>query len=445
MPPNAESTARVADMRASWHFEAMAPKFSPLPIDEISGSVVDALEEGNRAVLVAPPGAGKTTRLPLVLLDARFAERGKIVMLEPRRIAARAAAERMAGILGEDVGETIGLRVRLDARVSSRTRVEIVTEGVFARMIVDDPALTGVAAVLFDEFHERSLDADLGLALALDAQAGLREDLRLLVMSATLDGARVAHLMGNAPVVESAGRSFPIETRYVGRDPSMRVERAVQLAILRALSRGSGLDSQLFLPGQGEINRVASALTERVKDPAVDIVPLFGAMPLEEQNRAIARSPGGRRKIVLATSLAETSLTIDGVRIVVDSGLARVPRYEPDLGLTRLETVRVSRAAADQRRGRAGRTEPGLWFRLWEEAATSSFEPFTQPEILAADLSGLLLDLNGSWGIRRTPPCSPGLIRLRRLPSTRRRCCSSRSAPSIKMARSPRRVKRSGR
>src|SRR5919107_1913156 len=283
------------------------------------------------------------------------------------------------------------LRVRLGSRVSRRTRVEVVTEGVFARMILDDPTLDGIAAVLFDEFHERSLDADLGLALALDAQGGLREDLRLLVMSATLDGARVARLLGDAPVVESQGRAFPVETRYLGRDPARRIEDEVADAVLRALRAEPG-SLLVFLPGQGEIRRVEALLRDRIADPAVDLAPLYGALDRAEQDLAVAPARPGRRKVVLATSIAETSLTIEGVRVVIDSGLARVPVYEPDIGLTRLETVRVSRASADQRRGRAGRTEPGVCYRLWEEAGEGALEPFAKPEILAADLSSLVLD-----------------------------------------------------
>ena len=269
--------------------------------------------------------------------------------------------------MGEKVGETIGLRVRLTSLVSKRTRIEVVTEGVFARMILDDPALDGVAAVLFDEFHERSLDADLGLAFALDAQQGLREDLRLLVMSATLDGARVRALLGDAPLIESQGRAFPVETRYVGRNPSARIEDEVARVTLDALASESG-SILVFLPGQGEIRRVAETLHARIKRPDVDIAPLYGALDGRAQDLAVAPAPAGRRKIVLATSIAETSLTIEGVRVVIDSGLMRVPVYEPDIGLTRLETVRVSRANADQRRGRAGRMEPGVCYRLWEEA-----------------------------------------------------------------------------
>ncbi len=368
-----------------------------LPIDDALPGIVTALSAGARAILVAPPGAGKTTRVPLALMDEPFARQGKIIVLEPRRLAARAAAARMAATLGEKVGETIGLRVRLQSLVSARTRVEVVTEGVFARMILDDPAIEGVSAVLFDEFHERSLDADLGLALALDAQCGLREDLRLLVMSATLDGARVAKLMGEAALIESQGRSFPVETRYLGRDPAMRIEEQVVRATLGALAEESG-SILVFLPGQGEITRVAAELANRVRNADVDIAPLYGAMDARAQDRAIAPAPPGRRKIVLATSIAETSLTIEGVRVVIDSGLMRVPRFEPDIGLTRLETARVSRANADQRRGRAGRVEPGVCYRLWEEAGNGGLSPYAPPEILSADLSGFALDL-AAWGV----------------------------------------------
>ncbi|WP_448151351.1 ATP-dependent helicase HrpB [Labrys miyagiensis] len=369
----------------------------PLPIDDALPALLHALETGSNAVLVAPPGAGKTTRVPLALLDEAWTGGGRIIVLEPRRLAARAAAARMASTLGEPVGATVGLRVRLESRISSRTRIEVVTEGVFARMILDDPGLTGIAAVLFDEFHERSLDADQGLAFALDAQSGLREDLRILPMSATIDGARVAGLIGGAPVIESAGRAFPVATHYLGRDPRQRIEEAVVDAVARALRAEQG-SILVFLPGQGEITRVARQLAERNFGDAVDIAPLYGALDARDQDRAVAAAPAGRRKIVLATSIAETSLTIEGVRVVVDSGLARVPRYEPDLGLTRLETVRVSRASADQRRGRAGRTEPGACYRLWEEAATGALDAFAKPEILAADLSPLLLDC-AAWGV----------------------------------------------
>ncbi|HEU4519325.1 MAG TPA: ATP-dependent helicase HrpB [Microvirga sp.] len=393
---------------------------APLPIDAVLDDLAARLRARPNAVLVAPPGAGKTTRVPLALLDEPWVEGGKIIVLEPRRLAARAAADRMAQTLGDEVGGTVGLRVRLGSKVSRRTRVEVVTEGVFARMILDDPALDGVAAVLFDEFHERSLDADLGLALALDAQGGLREDLRLLVMSATLDGARVARLLGQAPVVESQGRAFPVETRYLGRDPARRIEDEVADAVLRALRAEPG-SLLVFLPGQGEIRRVEALLRDRIADPAVDLAPLYGALDRADQDLAVAPARPGRRKVVLATAIAETSLTIEGVRVVVDSGLARVPVYEPDLGLTRLETRRVSRAAADQRRGRAGRTEPGLCYRLWEEAATGALEPFGRPEILSADLSPLLLDC-AAWGVTDPatlsfldPPPGPALAEARAL------------------------------
>jgi ATP-dependent helicase HrpB len=349
-------------------------------------------------VLVAPPGAGKTTVVPLELMAEPWAAGGRILVLEPRRLAARAAAERMASTLGETAGDTVGYRVRLASKVSARTRVEILTEGVFTRMILDDPGLEGVAAVVFDEFHERSLDADLGLALALDAQAVLRPDLKLLVMSATLDGARVAGLLGEAPVIESHGRQFPIETRYLGRDPSASLEDQMTRAVQKALAEEAG-SLLAFLPGQGEIRRVEQRLAERIGDPAVDLEPLYGALDFEAQRRAIAPAPAGRRKVVLATSIAETSLTIEGVRVAVDCGLARVPRYDPSSGLTRLETQRVSRAAADQRRGRAGRTGPGVCYRLWDEAETRALIPFARPEILEADLSGLALDL-ASWGAK---------------------------------------------
>jgi len=368
-----------------------------LPIDDVLDELSGTLRASSVAVLVAPPGAGKTTRVPLALLDEPWLKGGKIIVLEPRRIAARASAERMAKTLGEKVGDTVGYRVRFGSKVSRATRIEVVTEGIFTRQILDDPELSGIAAVLFDEFHERSLDADLGLALARDAQTGLREDLRILVMSATLDGARVAKLLGDAPVIASEGRAFEVETRYVGRKQDAPIERQMAETIAAALRAEPG-SILAFLPGAGEIRRTETMLRERMSDPAVEIVALFGALDASVQDRAIAPAPPGRRKAVLATSIAETSLTIEGVRIVVDCGLSRVPRYEPDIGMTRLETVRASRAAADQRRGRAGRTEPGVCFRLWDEPQTMSMDAFTQPEILASDLSSLVLDL-AQWGV----------------------------------------------
>lgn len=367
----------------------------PLPIDEALPALSAALAAGPFAVLVAPPGAGKTTRVPLELLDAPWRGDGRIVMLEPRRLAARAAARRMALTLGEEVGQTVGYRVRLESKVSARTRIEVVTEGVFTRMILADPELKGIAAVLFDEFHERSLDADLGLALARDATA-LREDLRLLVMSATIDGARIARLLGDAPVIESRGRAYAIETRYVDRDPLARLEDEVARVTLEALRSESG-SALVFLPGEAEIRRTAERLEGRL--PAgVEIAPLYGQLTPAEQDRAIQPAPAGTCKVVLATSIAETSLTIEGIRIVVDSGYRRAPAYEPATGLTTLETRRVSRAAADQRRGRAGRTEPGVCYRLWNEGQSAALEPFDRPEMLEADLSGLALDL-ASWGV----------------------------------------------
>jgi ATP-dependent helicase HrpB len=373
----------------------MMPAAPPLPVDDVLPRVRDVLGADGRAVLVAPPGAGKTTRVPPALLDAPWLNGKKILMLEPRRIAARGAAEFMARQSGGKLGGLIGLRARLASRVSAETRIEVITEGVFTRMILDDPELTGVGAVLFDEFHERSLDADLGLALALDVRNALREDLRVLVMSATLDGVRVARLLGNCQVIESLGRAYPVETRYLGRK-GQRIEDDVTDAVQRALAQESG-SVLAFLPGQGEIMRTAERLRERVKDPSVDICPLFGALDMGEQDRAIAPAPAGRRKVVLATSIAETSITIDGVRVVIDSGLARVPRYEPEVGASRLETVRVSRASADQRRGRAGRTQPGVCYRLWDEPETQGLLPFSEPEIKSADLAGLLLDC-AEWG-----------------------------------------------
>src|SRR5579885_2469708 len=392
--------------------------FSHLPIDAALPELIAALRARGAAVLVAPPGAGKTTKVPLVLAEEAWTKGGRIIVLEPRRLAAPAAAERMAKTLRERVGETVGLRVRFGAKVSRRTRIEIITEGIFTRLILDDPMLDGGAAVLFDECHERSLEADLGLALARDVQQGLRGDLKLLIMSATIDGARVAGLLGDAPIVQSEGRAFPVETRYVGRDAGP-IEPQMAETILRALRAEPG-SLLAFLPGAAEIRRTQTLLDGRV-DTASDVVALYGALAGEEQDRAILPAPAGRRKIVLATSIAETSITIEGVRIVVDCGLARVPRYEPDVGVTRLETVRVSRARGDQRRGRAGRTEPGVCYRLWDEPQTAALEPYAQPEILAADLSSLVLEL-AQWGVVDPaklvfldPPPAPALNEARTL------------------------------
>jgi ATP-dependent helicase HrpB len=376
-----------------------------LPIHAVLEPLKIALLAGNAAVLAAPPGAGKTTVVPLALLDAPWLDGGKILVLEPRRLAARAAAERMASTLGEVTGDTVGYRTRLQSRIGPKTRIEVITEGVFTRMILDDPGLEGVGAVLFDEFHERSLDADLGLALARETQGLLREDLRLLVMSATLDIAGVSRLLADdagegAPVIEAEGRMFPVETRYLGRNAVERIEDATARAVSQALG-GEGGSLLVFLPGQGEIHRTAQRLAERLHDPAVDVVPLYGALDKDIQDRAIQPAAPGRRKVVLATSVAETSLTIEGVRVVIDGGLSRVPRFEPSSGLTRLATVRVSRSSAEQRRGRAGRTEPGVCYRLWDEEATRGLAPHQRPEILEADLTGFALDL-ARWGARST-------------------------------------------
>jgi len=369
-----------------------------LPVEEVLPSLLEALGAGTSAVLVAPPGAGKSTVAPLRLLAAPWLEGRRILLLEPRRLAARAVAARMASALGEPVGATVGFRVRMESRVSAATRLEVVTEGVFTRRILSDPGLEDVGLVIFDEFHERSLDADLGLALARDAQSVLRPDLRLLVMSATLDGAAVAGLLGGAPVLSSEGRAWPVETRYLGRDPGAPVEDRAARAVRRALAETPS-SLLVFLPGQAEIRRTEERLASSPLPPDVDLAPLYGALDPVAQDRAIAPAPAGRRKVVLATSIAETSLTIEGVGAVVDSGLVRAPRFDPASGLSRLVTLRVSRAAADQRRGRAGRTGPGTCYRLWDEAETRSLSAFAPPEILNADLSGLALDL-ARWGAK---------------------------------------------
>ncbi|WP_202324795.1 ATP-dependent helicase HrpB [Mesorhizobium sp. 113-3-9] len=361
-----------------------------LPVTAVLPALGEALGNGNSAVLVAPPGAGKTTLVPLALLDAPWLGAGRIVLLEPRRLAARAAARRMAELLDEEPGGTVGYAMRMENRTSARTRILVVTEGVLARMILDDPELRGVSAVIFDEFHERSLDGDFGLALALDVQGALRPDLRLVVMSATLDGARVGKLLSGAPVIESEGRAFPVDIRYDERPAGVPIEDPMAKAIRSALTDESG-SVLAFLPGQREIERTAERLAGRV-GADTDIVPLYGQLDGKAQDAAIKPAPPGRRKVVLATSIAETSITIDGVRVVIDSGLSRLPRYEPASGLTRLETVRVSKASADQRAGRAGRTQAGVAIRLWRAEQTAALPAFTPPEILEADLSGLLLD-----------------------------------------------------
>jgi ATP-dependent helicase HrpB len=367
-----------------------------LPVESALPALLVVLDTHNSAVLIAPPGAGKTTGVPPALLAASWRGDQRIIVVEPRRLAARAAASRIAQLRGERVGRTIGYRVRNDTKASRDTRIELVTAGVFVRMILDDPALEDVAAVLFDEVHERAVDMDLGLALALDAQAGLRDDLRLLAMSATLDGRRFADLLGDAPIIESEGRLFPVETVYLGSDPALRVEDRVARAVLKGLAEEDG-SILAFLPGQSEIRHTAERLAEQLPPDAI-LAPLYGAMDPRAQDSAIRPAPLGKRKIVLATSIAETSLTIEGVRVVVDCGLSRRPRYEPGSGLSRLETVRASRAAADQRRGRAGRTAPGICYRLWDAPQTASLLPFDRPEILETDLSALALTLL-AWGV----------------------------------------------
>jgi ATP-dependent helicase HrpB len=373
------------------------PDLPELPVSAVLGDIADALGQTGRAVLSAPPGAGKTTLVPLHLLQQEWRADGKIILLEPRRLAARAAAGRMAELLNEDIGDTIGYRMRLDNRISSKTRIEVVTEGVFARMVLDDPELAGVSTVIFDEFHERSLDGDFGLALALDVQGGLREDLRILVMSATLDVERISTLMGSAPVIQSLGRTFPIDVRYEERWQGVPVDEKVARVIAETHASETG-SILAFLPGQAEITRTAARLEGRFFDNT-DIIPLYGNLSQQEQDAAIRPARAGRRKIVLATSIAETSITIDGVRVVIDSGLQRLPVFEPATGITRLETVRVSRASADQRAGRAGRTEPGIAIRLWHPGQTAALNAFTPPQILASDLAGLALDL-AHWGVQ---------------------------------------------
>lgn len=388
-----------------------------LPIDSLLPAIRTTLAEHVSLVIEAPPGAGKTTRVPPALLDTAWLQGRKLVMLEPRRLAARAAAHFMAVKLGEHIGETVGYRVRMDTRVGPRTRIEVVTEGVLTRLLQSDPALGDYGLVIFDEFHERSLHTDLALALILEARHALRPDLRIVAMSATLDSAPVAELLGGAPRLVSEGRSFPVDTRYQPLVPRAPVEAQVANAVRRVLAEESG-SLLVFLPGGGEIRRVVKMLDENLPS-GTDVVPLHGDLPQEQQDAAILPAASGRRKIVLATSIAETSLTIEGVRVVVDAGYARVPRFEPVSGLTRLATVRVSRASADQRRGRAGRLEPGVCYRLWSEG--ERLEAQTAPEILQADLAPLALEL-AQWGVtdaaRLTwldPPPSAALAQAREL------------------------------
>ena len=361
-----------------------------LPVEAVLPDLKAALVAGSNAVLIAPPGAGKTTMVASALLDESWCD-GQILLLSPRRLAARAAAERIAELLGQAVGGMVGYATRMDSKASENTRILVLTEGIFRRRIQDDPELANISAVLFDEVHERSLDSDFGLALALDAQGGLRPDLRLVAMSATLDGGRFSRLM-HAPVIESAGKSWPLELRHIGRRAEVRIEDAMAAAIRRALAEVPEGDILAFLPGVAEIERTA----ERIEGVAAEIHRLHGSLEPAEQRMAIRK--GARRKIILATSIAETSLTIDGVHIVIDSGLARRARYDRTAGSTRLVTERASQAAVTQRAGRAARQGPGVAYRLWEEAATAGMPPFDPPEILEADLSPLLLDC-ALWGV----------------------------------------------
>ncbi len=412
------TTLRSADL----HPLALDLPGTALPVDAALPDLLDALTTGAppNAVLEAPPGAGKTTRAPLALLQAGWARAGRIVMLQPRRLAARAAAERLAAAFGERVGETVGLRMRGESRVGPRTRVEIVTEGVLTRMLQTDPALTGVAAVIFDEIHERSLQAELGLALCLEAQGALRPDLRLVAMSATLEAAPLARLMGGAALIRAEGRMHAVETRW--RDapvaPGALAREAVEAA-LAGLAEIAG-DALVFLPGAAEIGRVLATLGERVQSN-VDLHVLHGDLPLKRQQAALAPAPAGRRKIVLSSAIAETSLTVEGVRLVVDAGLARRARFDPASGMTRLVTERASRAEAEQRRGRAGRLAPGLCLRLWTRGAEGAMEAHAPPEMLTAELSGLALEL-ALWGSADgaglaflDPPPAPALAEARAL------------------------------
>lgn len=372
---------------------------SPLPIEPVLPELTAALERERAAVLVAPPGAGKSTQVPLALLEASWLKGQRILMLEPRRLAARSVAGYMASLLGERVGERVGYRMRGETRVGPSTRIEVITEGILTRVIQNDPGLEGVGLVIFDEFHERHLASDLGLALAHQVQRLLRPDLRLLVMSATLEAEPVARLLGGVPVLRSEGRTFPVETHHVERPVSGPVESAVARIVAEALARHDG-DVLVFLPGAAEIRRAGDALAGMLPARDVRIVSLHGSLPPEEQERAIAPGAPGERRVILSTPIAETSLTVEGVRVVVDSGLARAPRFSPRTGLTRLETVVISQAEAEQRRGRAGRLGPGVCYRLWTEAEHRLRPAQRTPEILAVDLAPLALEL-ALWGVQQ--------------------------------------------
>ncbi len=369
-----------------------------LPIHDVLAELCSALQCSNSAVLAAPPGSGKTTIVPLELLKQSWFE-GDILMLEPRRLAARAAAARMADLLGERVGARVGYRVRFDSCVSSKNRIEVVTEGILTRRLQRDPELDGVGLVIFDEFHERSIHADLALALTLDIMSGLRDDLKLLIMSATLDTSAVSELLGGAQVITGGGRPWPVTHHYLERDPEKNIPETAANGVRRALGKTQG-DILVFLPGTGEIRRTEQLLLDQLGE-GVGLYPLYGDLSREEQDSAIRPHQGGKRRVVLATSIAETSLTIEGIQTVIDSGWSRVPRFNPNSGLTRLETVRVSLASADQRAGRAGRLGPGVCYRLWSEQTQARLTAYRPPEILDADLVPLVLDL-AQWGVENS-------------------------------------------
>ena len=392
--------------------------FAELPIYEVIPEIREKLKAHNTLILQAPPGAGKSTIVPLELLNEEWLGGNKILMLEPRRLATRAVASRMAGLLDENMGDTIGYRIRFDNKIGSNTKVEVLTEGILTRMLQSDSALEGVGMVIFDEFHERSLHADLALALCREAQQVLREDLRILIMSATLDGEKLSSLLGNAPIITSKGRQYPVTLKYFEQEPHKPIHLNMAKAIQRALNNEEG-DVLAFLPGAGEIHRVADILEQ--ENPGIKICPLYGDLPQKEQQSAIMPDTHGRRKVVLATSIAETSLTIEGIKVVVDSGYSRVSRFDARSGLSRLETVRLTKDAADQRAGRAGRLGPGIGYRLWSEGENHTLTPHRKPEILEADLAPLVLEL-ANWGVEDmrslawlTPPPSGTLAQAKEL------------------------------
>jgi len=417
----------------------VSPPLPILPISEALPALANALQSRRSAVLHAPPGAGKSTLVPLALLPLAFIGASKILMLEPRRLAARAVANRMAHLLGETVGDRVGYRTRLDSKISRNTRIEVITEGILTRMLQQDPSLDGVACVIFDEFHERSLNADLGLALTLESQEVLRPDMKILVMSATLDTDAVAAMLGGVPVIASEGRIFEVETIYVPRRTDLHLELQTAQAARAALAENDG-DVLCFLPGATEIRRVQRNLETMDLGRSVDILPLYGDLPLAAQDAALARAPAGRRKIVLATSIAETSLTIEGVRIIIDTGLRRYSQFDPVTGMSSLETGKISQAAADQRRGRAGRLSTGVCYRLWSQSTHASLAAQTSPEIMHADLAPLALEL-ACWGANDAhalkwldpPPYQNCAARsMRNLQSASFRACTAASASTAR-------------